>query len=169
MKIKHLFLGLLLASALVGCKKEDGKTVAETAVAFDMETAKGAVKASYTEFETAFNAGDATALSNCYTADAKFMQPNDKAIEGRDNIRNMFTDWFKGDKVKIKLNVVEVWGNETNITAENTWVMTAMDGNVVDSGKSLEVYKMEDGKWRLLRDCFNSDLPLMPPPPPAVK
>ena len=37
--------------------------------------------------------------------------------------------------------------------------MTGNDGKVMDEGKSLEIYKMEDGKWKILRDCFNSDLP----------
>ena len=42
------------------------------------------------------------------------------------------------------------------------WTMYDKDGKVLDEGKSLEVYKMEDGKWKLLRDCYNSDIPAMP-------
>ena len=48
------------------------------------------------------------------------------------------------------------------LTAEDAWTMTGKDGKVVDEGKSIEVYKMEDGKWKLLRDCWNSNMPVMP-------
>jgi ketosteroid isomerase-like protein len=43
--------------------------------------------------------------------------------------------------------------------------MTDKDGKEIDRGKALELWKMEDGKWKLFRDIFNSDLPCMPPPP----
>lgn len=169
MKIKYLLATVALSFALVAtsCKKEDEKTVAEVSVAMDIETAKSAIKAGYTQFEAAFNAKDATALSNCYTSDAKLMGPDNKTVEGRENIAKMFDGWFKGDTPKIKLTLVEAWGNENNLTAENSWEMT-MNGEVIDTGKSLEVYKKEDGKWLMMRDCYNSDMP-PPPPPPAAK
>lgn len=165
MKIMYLLPAVVLAFALTttSCKKADEKTVAEVAVAMDMETAKGSIKAGHTEFETAFNAKDATALANCYTSDAKLMGPDSKSVEGRANIAKMFGEWFKGDTPKIKLNLVEAWGNEAHLTAESTYEMS-MGGEVIDTGKAIEVYKKEDGKWRMLRDCYNSD---MPPPPPA--
>jgi RNase P/RNase MRP subunit p29 len=67
------------------------------------------------------------------------------------------------------LNLVELWGDEVNLTAENTWSMTGADGKIIDEGKSIEVYKMEGGKWKLLRDCYNSNMPPSPPPPTAQK
>jgi len=45
------------------------------------------------------------------------------------------------------------------MTAEKEYTFTDKDGKVVDKGKSLEVFKMEDGVWKLHRDCYNSDLP----------
>ena len=152
-------LSLFLNSS---CKKET-EVVAATPVAFDVTAAKTAIEANYREFENAFNSKDSVALANCYATDAKFMNPNAKAVEGRANIQKLFGKWFKGDTSKIKLNLVELWGNETNLTAEDSWSITDKDGKVMDEGKSIEVYKMEDGKWRWLRDCYNSDMPAMAP------
>ena len=59
----------------------------------------------------------------------------------------------------LKLNLVELWGDENNLTAEDDWTMTDKDGKLVDEGKSIEVYKKEDSTWKLLRDCYNSDMP----------
>lgn len=91
------------------------------------------------------------------------MNPNAKAVEGKDNIQKNFGEWFKGDTSKIKLNLVELWGNEANVIAENAWTISDKDGKVLDEGKSIEVYKMEDRKWKMIRDCYNSNRPAAPP------
>lgn len=168
MKIKYVFASLLLAVALVttSCKKEKEKTTTEAAPAFDMAAAKSTVTAEHTAFETAFNAKDSVGLANCYTTDAKLMGPNEKAVEGKASIQKMFGQWFQGETPKIKLTSVEVWGNEEMLASESKFEMT-MDGKVIDTGKAIEIFKMEDGKWKLLRDCYNSDMPPMPPAPPA--
>ncbi len=161
------FLSIALALCIVtaiSCKKAE-ETPGEPAVApdaFDLAAAKTEVEANYAAFEKAFNAKDSVALANCYAADAKFMNPNGKAVEGRPAIQKTFGMWFKGDTSTIKLNLVDLWGNENNLAAENAWTMYDKDGKVLDEGKSLEVYKMEDGKWKLFRDCYNSNLPAAP-------
>lgn len=161
---------LLLTATSCNKKAEETQAAGEPAQpAFDSATARATVEESYREFEKAFNAKDSVALANCYTADAKFMAPNEKAIVGRPALQKTFHMWFSGDMPTIKLNCVEVWGSADNIISENSWTMTGKDGKVVDAGKSLEVYKREDGKWKMARDCFNSDMPLPPPPPPAPK
>ena len=146
----------------VSCKKAEEASADAAKPAFDMAAAKASIDAGYTEFENAVNTKDSVAAGNFYASDAKFMGPNDKAIEGRAGIQKMFGQWFKGDSPKIDCKLVDLWGDENNVTAENAWTMTGKDGKVVDAGKSIEVYKMEDGKWRLYRDCFNSDMPAMP-------
>ncbi len=158
---KIVCLSLILVS--MSCKKAE-ETPGEPAAApaFDLATARTSVEAGYAEFEKAFNAKDSVALANCYASDAKFMNPNGKAVEGKPAIQKTFGMWFKDDTSTIKLNLVELWGNETNLTAENAWTMYDKDGKVLDDGKSLEVYKMEDGKWKLYRDCYNSNMPAMP-------
>lgn len=167
-KIQFLSIALALSIfSIISCNKKAEETSAATTAtpaAFDPVAAKATVESAYREFEKAFNGKDSVALANCYATDAKFMGPNEKSIEGRPALQKAFGMWFKGDVPQIKLTCVEVWGSNDNIISENSWTMTGKDGKVVDQGKSLEVYKQEDGKWKLLRDCFNSD---MPPAPPA--
>ena len=164
-KIQFLNIALaLLILTFVSCKKaEEVPATPEPAkAAFDLAAAKTSIEAGYAEFEKAFNSKDSIGLANSYATDAKFMAPNNKAVEGRPAIQKLFSAWFKGKTPQIKLNLVTLWGDETNLTAENTYTMSAKDGKVVDEGKSIEVYKMEDGKWKLLRDCWNSNMPVMP-------
>ena len=160
--LKIACVSLILVS--MSCKKaEEAPTSEEPAKeAFDLATAKTDVEARYRAFEDAFNAKDSVALANCYTTDSKFMNPNAKSVEGRPAIQKAFGIWFKGETPKLKLNLVELWGDENNLTVEDAWTMTDKVGKVIDEGKSIEVYKMEDGKWLLHRDCYNSDMPAMP-------
>lgn len=161
---KTTFIALIAVLSLffnTGCKKQTEVTDAP-APAFDLSATKLTIVAGYREFEKAYNAKDSVALTNCYATDAKFMAPNMQAAEGKDNILKMFGQMLKGDTTKINLRLVELWGDENNVTAENAWTISDKDGKVLDEGKSIEVYKMEDGKWKLLRDCFNSNLPAMP-------
>lgn len=163
------FASLLFLSVNCNKKTEELNADSEANVQFDLAKAKTEIEANYTEFENAFNAKDSVALANCYTADAKFMPANEKAVVGRAAIQKTFAMWFQGDMPKIDVQLVELWGNENSLTAENAWTMTGKDGKVIDQGKSLEVYKKEEGKWKMQRDCFNSDMPALPPPPPAPK
>ena len=154
--LKIICVSLILTT--LSCKKTE-ETPAENKPAFDMASAKTTIENGYREFEKAFNSKDSVALANCYASDAKFMPQSSKAVEGRPAIQKEFYQWFKGETPQISIKLVEAWGNENNLTVENTWTMTGNDGKVMDEGKSLEIYKMEDGKWKILRDCFNSDLP----------
>ncbi len=162
---KRIGIMVLLISGIAlvsNCKKEE--TVVEASPTFDLTAAKTSIDAGYREFENAFNSKDSVGLGKCYATDAKFMPPNDKAVEGRAAIQKAFGQWMKGDNSpKIACKLMNLWGDDENVTAENAWTMTGADGKVVDEGKSIEVYKMEDGKWRLYRDCFNSDMPTMAP------
>ena len=154
---KIVCLSLILIS--MSCKKAEEAPAGTEKAAFDLAAAKTSVEAGYAEFEKAYNAKDSVGLANCYATDGKFMNPNGKAVEGKAAIQKTFGMWFKGDTSTIKLNLVDLWGNETNLTTENAWTISDKDGKVLDEGKALEVYKMEDGKWKIYRDCYNSNMP----------
>jgi hypothetical protein len=48
----------------------------------------------------------------------------------------------------------------------NTFTVTDQTGATVDTGKYVTVYARRDGKWLIVRDIWNSD---MPPAAPAAE
>ena len=158
-----LALVVVIFVLTTSCKKETEVTTPT----FDAAAAKTEVEARAKVFVEALNTKDSVGLANCYTTDAKFMQPNDKTVEGRANIQKLFGMWMKGPMMQIRINTVEVWGDENMLAAENNWSFLNESGKTVDTGKSIEIYKKEDGVWKLHRDCYNSDLPPSPPAPVA--
>lgn len=165
--MKKIILSLVLVVVsfvlTTSCKKGTEVTTPD----FDAVAAKSAVEERAKIFVEAINSKDSVGLANCYTTDAKYMQPNAKTVEGRANIQKLFGMWMKGPMMQIIINTVDVWGDENMLAAENNWSFLDASGKTVDTGKSLEIYKKEDGVWKLHRDCYNSDMPITPPEPAA--
>lgn len=155
--LKVLLATLILVS--ISCKKETEVT-SEIKSTFDLEEAKAAIETAGQTFVIAINKGDSISLANCYTKDAKMMGPNEKAVVGRPAIQKVFSGWIKSGMPTFTMKTIEIWGNEAMMAAEEEWAFSDKDGKILDSGKSIELFKMEDGKWRLFRDCYNSDLPI---------
>jgi ketosteroid isomerase-like protein len=154
--IPVLFLSLILL--IISCKKEM-EASPEIKPAFNLDDAKTAIETAGQTFVMAMNKGDSITLANCYTTDAKMMGPNEKAVIGRPAIQKVFSGWIKGGMPTFTMKTVAIWGNEEMMAAEEEWAFSDKDGKILDSGKSIELFKMEDGKWRMFRDCYNSDMP----------
>jgi uncharacterized protein (TIGR02246 family) len=156
--IKVVLVAIILVT--FGCKKAEDTTSAEVKAAFDLVEAKDAIETAGETFVMAMNKGDSITLANCYTTDAKMMRPNEKSVIGRTEIRKVFSGWIKSGMPTFTMKTIEIWGNEEMMAAEEEWAFSDKDGKILDSGKSIELFKKEDGKWRLYRDCYNSDMPL---------
>ncbi|GAC1302831.1 MAG: hypothetical protein NVSMB24_08010 [Mucilaginibacter sp.] len=103
--------------------------------------------------------GDSVGIANCYTTDAKFMAPDRPAIVGRQNIQSTFAAFIKAGAAKLDLNMLNLWGNADVLAEEGTFTLSTKDGHRIDKGKYIVLWKKEDGKWKIARDCSNSDLP----------
>ena len=155
--IKVILVALIFVT--ISCKKAEEKAPAEVKPTFDLAEAKTAIEVAGQTFVMAMNKGDSITLANCYTKDAKMMAPNEKAVIGRTAIQKVFSGWIKSGMPTFTMKTIEIWGNEEMMAAEEEWAFSDKDGKILDSGKSIELFKMEDGKWRMFRDCYNSDLP----------
>ena len=155
--IKVLLVALIFVT--ISCKKET-VTTTEVKTTFNLDEAKAAIEAAGQTFVIAVNKGDSIAVANCYTTDAKMMGPNEKAIVGRPAIKKVFGNWIKSGMPTFTMKTVEIWGTEELMAAEEEWAFSDKDGKILDSGKSIELFKMENGKWKMFRDCYNSDMPI---------
>jgi ketosteroid isomerase-like protein len=142
----------------VSCKKEVSMSP-DVISDFDLTETKATIIAASEKFVIYINKGDTISLANCYTTDAKMMIPNEKSIIGKPAIQTVFSKLIKSGLPTFTMKPVGIWGNQDIMTAEEEWSFSDKEGKILDSGKSIEIYKMEDGKWRLFRDCYNSDFP----------
>ena len=151
---------ILVITSITSCcekveKTTETKTVAEST--FNLTTAKAEIVATYNEFETFIATADSVGLGNLYTQDAKFMMTGAPAIIGRKDIQSTFSGIIKSGITNADLRTMEVWGTEGLITEEGEYSLFVGEDEV-DQGKYLVLWKKEDGKWKLFRDIFNSNL-----------
>ncbi len=162
--MKHYhFISLVIVltySLLIGCK--DTSTVPEvneSKPAFDLTAAKKAVEEGNKAWSDFLSKGDSTSIAGLYTIDAKIMAPGTPAVEGRENILHFVGTLIRMGIKDFRPVTKEVWGNENLLGEEGTWSLYDNKGSEMDHGKYLLLWKMEEGKWKLFRDCWNSDGP----------
>lgn len=158
--LSAIMVGLILVTA--SCKKPKVTSGFDDASnqEVDLTEVKNEIVAAGENFVFALNKGDSIGVANCYTQDAKLMQPNGKAVEGRENIQKLIGQWVKSGIPRFSMKTIEVWGDGEFMVAEEEWTFSDAEGKILDNGKSLELFKKEDGKWKMYRDCYNSNLPL---------
>ena len=102
-------------------------------------------------WQTAYNAGDAAAVSALYAPDAKVMAPGAETASGAAAIKSFFAaDIAKG--AKNTLTTGEVIGYGDFATATGGWVAQGADGKHLDHGTYMTLYKKVDGSWKIYRD-----------------
>jgi len=150
-----LFLVFAISSCNNEAAKKEKKVIKPT---FDLTNAKVEIESANKNFRALFAAADSLGLANLYTHDAKFMNNGAPSITGRKNIQSALSGIISSGISDINLATTEVWGMKNLITEEGK-ITLFVDGASVYQGKYIVLWKKVDGKWKLFRDIFNSDLP----------
>lgn len=157
--MKNIILGftLIMATALViSCTPKTEEAATST---FDLVTAKAEIEQANKEFMALVAAGDSVGLANAYTADAKLMSGGAPSVIGKANIQSAIRGMFESGLTGIDLRLENVYGTEDLIAEEGELTLYAGD-NVIGEEKYIVLWKKEDGKWKLFRDIFNSNMPV---------
>ena len=161
--------GLLMPSALFAlmlfaCNQAEQPKTA-TAESFNLAAVKDTIVAANNRYSAAMAAGDSVAIAAIYTSDAKVMPSNMPALSGTAAITSFANENIKMGIKNVKFDVLGVWGGPDLVGEEGTYTISDDKGAVIDKGKYLVFWKQEDGKWKLFRDVFNSDMPPAPAMP----
>ncbi len=107
-----------------------------------------------------FNSGNAGAVVALYSDDAALMPPNAPQARGIVAIKEAIAKEIAGAK---KAGVTLAVGtDEVGVAGDMAWhagtyVAKDKGGKTVDAGKFLEAWERKGGKWRIVRDMWNSD------------
>jgi len=127
--------------------------------------AESAIKQHNVAFATAMRTGDMDAVVNSYTLDAMLMQPNMAAAHGTNEIRSTWTGFlspFSSADLTLTADDVQQSGDMAVETGRYLVRLTPKGTTtaVSDNGKYVVAWKKVDGRWKIYRDIFNSDLPV---------
>ncbi|MCW3119348.1 MAG: hypothetical protein JWM28_3430 [Chitinophagaceae bacterium] len=149
---------IIAVTFLISCNNTDKPQPAGTSP-FDMAAARKEVDAANKQLSTSLANGDSATAADVYAADAEFMGPNAPAVKDRKNIAAQFGGMIHSGATKLDVVTVDLWGGEELLGEEGTYTLATKDGHQLDKGKYIVLWKKEAGKWKVFRDCLNSDLP----------
>ncbi len=118
------------------------------------------VKEATMAWQAAWNAGDGAAIAALYSEDAVILPPGGDAVQGTEAIAAFWQaeiDAAPGSKVE--LATTELYNLGDVAVDVGSFVDTAADGSHADHGKYLVLWMLKDGKWKLVRDIWNSSMP----------
>lgn len=123
------------------------------------QTTQERIEQGTAAFVDAFNAGDAKAAAEFYTDDAIILPPGGVPIEGAEAIVAYFQEVMDVGVKELELESVEVVEAGDLAINVGTVASTQPDGSR-DIGKVMAVLQHgDDGRWRVHRVMWNTDLP----------
>jgi uncharacterized protein (TIGR02246 family) len=124
---------------------------------------RAAVAAANENFMAAFKKGDAAGMAALYTVNGQVLPPNGDFVTGKAAIQAFWRAIMDMGIKEAKLEIVEVEGHGDTAIEVSKYTLQGDEGQVLDTGKYIVIWKQQDGDWKLHRDIFNSS---MPPPQP---
>jgi uncharacterized protein (TIGR02246 family) len=118
------------------------------------------IEAANAALAAAYGRGDAREVAAMYTDHGELFPPNAKIVEGRSAIEQFWKAAMDAGTKRVQLKTSEVEGYGEAAVEAGRYTLTGFDGSLSDQGKYLVLWKRVDGKWRLHRDCWNSDMPI---------
>ena len=107
----------------------------------------------------AFNSGDIAAIAAGYTEDAVRMPYQMPAVTGRDAIVKNITAARNAGAASAKITLDEGESTGDHAWGRGRYELMDVDGNVIQSGKWLNVSRKVKGQWLIHRDIWNTDKP----------
>lgn len=156
---------LLLGAALIlftrcGNQTTAGETAGKDSTAsFDIAAVKASVAESNKAFADAILKGDSSAIADLYTSDAIMLPPNMPKAVGHDGILHVASALTQMGIGQFSLESTDVYGNGDLVAEEGNYTVGDKSGKTVDEGKYIVLWKQQDGKWKLYRDIWNSNMP----------
>jgi ketosteroid isomerase-like protein len=134
-----LMSAALLASLLAGCATR------ESTLPNDVTTA----------LASAFTRGDVAACTDLYSADAEIISNEAPAVRGRDAIAQFFKDQVARDILFATDSTVSVVNGDLAMDQGTYRVRNVNRGVDVEYGSYLNVWRLENGQWRVFRSMYN--------------
>jgi ketosteroid isomerase-like protein len=157
MKISQYRRALILALVLLmsaGCVE---KEKADSAMM--NEQVQQSIRDQNEKFMETFVNGNMEAFSTVFIDESgKMMPPDQSAVTGRDSIMQFMHGMRNNGVSRIVLQTRELYPYTHHAVEVGNYQVYMDDTTRADRGKYMVYWKRSDGKWRIYRNIWNSDL-----------
>ncbi|MEN7550732.1 nuclear transport factor 2 family protein [Rapidithrix thailandica] len=120
---------------------------------------KAAIMEANKAFEEAVAQQDAAKVAELYTMDGQILPTGHDILSGHEAIQNFIsTVMEEGNVRRVELETLEAEAIGETSFEVGRYSLFGENDEMVDQGKYIVIWKMEDGKWKLHRDIFNSNM-----------
>lgn len=151
------FTSLLMVFTFIGCSNINKEDCVHT---FDLQAVKKIIEEKNKLFTAAHITGDTAYLNNTFTKDAKVFAPNTDVVIGKKAISKLNEEWVSYGIKEFVEETTSLYGNEDFIIDEGSYFLCYGDENIIDKGKYINIWKKENGKWKISSNIWNTNLPV---------
>lgn len=123
----------------------------------DKATYLAVVKAEQ-QFMDAFKNGNFSGLAQLYTEDGQLFPANNNIVEGHQAIELFWRGLMDLGIHAVKLKTTEVEGSGTTIHEVGQYTIHAQDGQIIDFGKYIVIWKKHEQSWQLYRHIWTTSM-----------
>ena len=109
-------------------------------------------------FEANFERGDAAAIATLYTSNGILLPTGMNAIEGAAGIQAFWQGAMEMGIKRVKLDSKDVEELADTAIELGNYTLFGDNGQQLDQGKYLVVWKEQMGQWKLYQDIWNSSM-----------
>ena len=120
---------------------------------------KEGIAATNAAFMRAFELGDAGDIAELYTDDARLLPPGADLIVGKHGVKAFWSMVIDMGIASATLETVELAEFGDTAVEEGRFKLLSADGQIVDHGKFVVVWKDDGGTCKLHQDIWNSSQP----------
>lgn len=127
----------------------------------DLDAARREIATSNQLWGQAFVKGDTTTMISLYHPEARIYPPNAATMNSRTELGRMIAGVPSSGMQSAQLTTTDIISGGDLVIETGTYEMRNAS-QVVDRGKYMVVWKQDNGRWRIYRDIWNSDMPAGP-------
>jgi uncharacterized protein (TIGR02246 family) len=121
---------------------------------------RDAIVSANKKFVATFNKGDAAGVAALYTKAGQLLPPNAGFMKGQEAIQAFWQGAMDMGIASARIETGEVEGHGDTAIEVSEYTLYAKDGQELDAGKFIVIWKRRGGQWKLHRDIFNSSKPV---------
>ena len=118
-----------------------------------------AIAAANDSFMKTFARSDGTGMAKLYTGDGRLFPTGSDVVSGTQAIGEFWQGVMDMGVATATLETVELDDHGDTAIEEGRFTLAGADGEVIDRGKYIVVWKNDGGTWKLHKDIWNSSQP----------
>jgi ketosteroid isomerase-like protein len=109
------------------------------------------------EVGSVLTSGDTDRTGDLYTEDGQVMPPGSDIVTGRGAVAEFWQGVLEMGVDTIEIETLEIEAHQEMASRVGMATLQDAEGETIDDVKFIELWKREDGEWRIHRDIWNSN------------